>query len=167
MSKYINHALSEFRAAGWTDENGVFEDRMQKDICKSILDLLEVFAKEGHSGSSAPYAIDLFSKLAKFEPIVPLTGEDWEWAEVSSGVFQNRRCSHVFKDLTQFNGQAYDTSAVVFYDTRIDKNSKEYKSYFTSKGSHQPITFPYTPKTECQPSADEVKRMLTNGNKIS
>jgi len=164
MSNYITHAEAEFKAVGWTDENGVFKDEMQELLCNSILELLEVFAKEGHSGSSAPYAINLFSKLAKFEPIGPITGEDWEWNEASSGVFQNKRCSHVFKDPARFNGQAYDLDAVVFYDTHVGDDGEEFKTYFTGKDSSQPITFPYVPKTEYRPSADEVKRMLNDGN---
>jgi hypothetical protein len=167
MSNYLTHAEAEFKAVGWTDENGVFKDEMQGAICKSVLDLLEVFAKEGHSGSSAPYAISIFSKLAKFEPIGPITGEDWEWEEASPGMFQNKRCSHVFKDPERFDGRPYDSNAVVFYDTTVDENGEEYKSYFTGKESSQPITFPYAPKTEYRPSAEEVKRMLNDGNKIS
>ena len=84
MNNYEKHAWIEFRAAGWTGENGKFNDEMQELICKHVLKLLEVFHGEGHSGSSAPYAINLFEKLAKFEPVAPLTGEDWEWYEVSS-----------------------------------------------------------------------------------
>ena len=78
MSNYITHAMTEFRAAGWVDENGKYCDEMQEAICNHVMKLLEVFSEEGHSGSTAPYAINLFSKLAKFEPVAPLTGEDWE-----------------------------------------------------------------------------------------
>ena len=63
--------MNEFRAAGWLDEHGKYNDEMQEMICNHVLKLLDVFADEGHSGSSAPYAINLFSKLAKFDPIVP------------------------------------------------------------------------------------------------
>ena len=122
---------------------------MQQAICEHVLKLLEVFADEGHSGSSAPYAIDLFKKLAMFEPIVPLTGEDWEWTEVTSGGFQNKRCSRVFKQADRFNGQAYDIDAIVFYDWYTDeKTGEKYKSHYTCRESVVPITFPYTPKTE-------------------
>lgn len=89
MSNLINHAKMEFRAAGWTDDQGNFQDEMQGSICGHILKLLEAFSQEGHSGSSAAYAIGMFQKLANFDPIVPLTGEDWEWTEVADGVFPN------------------------------------------------------------------------------
>ena len=80
FNNYDSHAWAEFRAAGWVDENNQFYDEMQKDICLNILGLLAVFENAGHSGSSAPYTINLFSKLASFKPIAPLTGEDWEWS---------------------------------------------------------------------------------------
>ena len=146
MSNLIRHAKDEFRAAGWTDENGKFNDEMQEMMCNHVLKLLEIFSNEGHSGSSAPYAIDMFKKLAMFEPIAPLTGEDWEWNEVSAGVFQNKRCSRVFKQADRFNGQAYDIDGIIFYDWYTDKETGEkYKSHFTNSDSFVPITFPYTP----------------------
>ena len=73
MNNLEFHARNEFRAAGWVDENGKFKDEMQEAICTHVLKLLKVFSDEGHSGSSAPYAISLFSTLAKFEPLVPVT----------------------------------------------------------------------------------------------
>lgn len=151
MSNLVNHAKMEFRAAGWTDDEGKFNDEMQEAICNHVLALLQVFADEGHSGSSAPYAINLFKQLASFEPIVPLTGEDWEWNECSDGVFQNKRCSHVFKQADRFDGQPYDVEAVIFWDWYTDPETGEKsKSYFTSRDSTRPITFPYTPVREYQ-----------------
>jgi len=155
LNNYQKHAMTEFRAAGWTDESGKFNDEMQEMICNHVMKLLEVFADEGHSGFSAPYAINLFSKLAKFEPIGPLTGEDWEWVNVSeqSGytLWQNKRCSHVFKDE---NG-AYDIDGIVFYDNRVDESGITYKAYFTSRESRVPVTFPYTPTTEYRERIEE------------
>jgi hypothetical protein len=149
MSNYHKHALEEFRAAKWLDENGNYCDEMQEAICKHILKLLDVFGEEGHSGSTAPYTINLFSKLAAFEPVVPITGEDWEWVETSTGVYQNKRCSHVFKQADRFNGQAYDIDGRVFWEwVKSSIDGTIYKSYFTGGDSFVPITFPYTPKRE-------------------
>ena len=149
MSNYHKHALEEFRAAKWLDDNGNYCDEMQEAICKHILKLLDVFGEEGHSGSTAPYTINLFSKLAAFEPVVPITGEDWEWVEVSTGVYQNKRCSHVFKQPDRFNGQAYDIDGKIFWEwAKSTIDGTMYKSYFTGGESHVPITFPYTPKRE-------------------
>jgi hypothetical protein len=149
MSNYHKHALTEFKAAKWLDENGNYCDEMQEAICKHILKLLDVFAEEGHSGTTAPYTISIFSKLAGFDPIVPITGEDWEWTEVSTGVYQNKRCGHVFKQPDRFNGQAYDIDGRVFWEwVKSSEDGTIYKSHFTSGDSFVPITFPYTPKRE-------------------
>jgi hypothetical protein len=140
MSNLHNHALAEFRAAGWTDADGKFEDEMQEDICKHVLELLKVFSDEGHSGTTAPYTVNMFKKLAMFEPLVPLTGEDWEWNECGNGVFQNKRCSRVFKQADRFNGQAYDIEGKVFREPS--------GACYTGAESRVLVTFPYTPKTE-------------------
>lgn len=102
---YINHAMTEFQAAGWVDKDGKFDCDMQEAICNHVLKLLEVFAGEGHSGSSAAYTIGLFRQLATFGTISPLTGEDTEWSEIDEDTFQNNRNSAVFKDGK--NGRAY------------------------------------------------------------
>ena len=149
MSNLIKHAKEEFRAAGWTDENGKFNDDMQEAICEHVLKLLEVFGDEGHSGSTAPYAIDMFSRLAYFKPIAPLTGEDWEWHDVSeySGrtTYQNRRCSSIFK---YEDGTAYDIDGKVFWEWVKDENGEPYKSYYTGRESRVPVTFPYVKPKE-------------------
>ena len=72
--QWRQHAEQEFKALGWV-EGG---DEMQNAICQDVLNLLAVFSTQGHSGSTAPYAINMFRKLADFKPLGPLTGEDWE-----------------------------------------------------------------------------------------
>lgn len=159
MSNYKIHAKNEFKAAGWVNDDGSFKDEMQEMICNHVLKLLDVFDGEGHSGSSAPYAIDLFKKLASFEPIAPLTGEDWEWSDVSEyggrengPLFQNKRCGHVFKD----SSGAYDSDGIVWYDWHTDEETGEKrKSYFTSRESRVPVTFPYVPKREYKEWIDQ------------
>ena len=153
MSNYKSHAMNEFRAAGWIDDNEKYIDEMQEAICSHVLKLLDAFADEGHSGSSAPYAIDLFSKLAKFNPIVPLTGEEWEWINVSdisgSETYQNKRCGAVFKAADRFNGQPYYIDGRVFWEWYMsEEDGKMFKTYFTGRDSAVPVEFPYTPKTE-------------------
>ena len=139
MNNYQKHAMVEFRAAGWCDENGKFNDEMQESICNHVLKLLEVFFNEGHSGSTAPYAINMFKTLAKFEPITPLTGEDWEWKDTGHN-FQNKRASHVFKD---YDGNCYDINGKVFWEWSGTKE-EPYKFYYTNRESRVPVTFPYT-----------------------
>ena len=85
-----------------------------------------------------------------------MSGEDAEWIEITEGVWQNKRCSHVFKGK---NGVAYDASGYVFWSWRerlLEPNEegfpgmKRFKSYFTSNMSRKLITFPcLPPKPEC------------------
>lgn len=152
MSNYKTHAMREFRYAGWVDENGNFKDEMQEAICNGVLKMLDIFADEGHSGSSAPYAINLFKKIASFEPLGPLTGEDDEWVCHQDGrtdgvaVYQNKRMGSVFKQSDRFDGQAYWLDGKVFWEwtshSDID-DGKPFKSYWTNADSRVVIEFPW------------------------
>lgn len=136
MSNLIEHAKREFLAAGYKPV-GEEEDGPNKWIQENILELLSVFSKQGHSGFSAPYCIDVFTKLAKFEPLCPLTGSDDEWSEVDNGLWQNKRCGRVFKGS---DGKAYDIDGKVFREPN--------GCCYTNKDSRVYVTFPYTPTTE-------------------
>lgn len=134
-SNLVTFARRELVAAGMDPDSK--EDGPNKWIAENVLELVRVFAEQGHSGSSAPYCIRLFSTLAAFEPWGPLKGDDSEWMEVGEGVFQNLRCSHVFKQADRFDGQAYDLDGRIFREPS--------GACYTSHESMVPITFPYTP----------------------
>lgn len=108
-------------------------------IARSVLDLVEMFAEQGHSGFSGSMTLSMVKKLMNFEPASPLTGEDSEWnaLDYDEGCYQNNRCGRVFKDA---DGRAYDIDGRVFED----KDGGRY----TGPGSRVYITFPYTPTTE-------------------
>ena len=105
-----------------------------------LRELLLVFSSQGHSGASARIVTDLLGKLLCYEPIRPLTGEPNEWCEVSLGLYQNKRCSRVFRQAGRFNGQAYDAQGIVWQEAD--------GACFIDHNSCVPVTFPYTPKTE-------------------
>lgn len=131
------HAMREFKAVGYIPLDQPQEDGPDKWMQENVLELLRVFAKQGHSGLSAPHCIEMFHKLAMFEPLCPLQGTDDEWNEVGDGHWQNNRCSHVFKDA---DGRAYDIHGRVFREPD--------GCCYTSYGSRVYITFPYTPTRE-------------------
>lgn len=139
MSNLVEHALREFKASGY-DPVAVCADGPDKWIQQNVIELLEVFGKQGHSGFSAPHCIAMFEKLANFEPLGPLTGREEEWTEVGPSVFQNKRCSHVFKQPDRFEGQAYDIEAKIFRDPD--------GGCYQNADSASPIIFPYTPARE-------------------
>jgi hypothetical protein len=132
MSHLLEHAEREFAALNW-DKTG---NELNGWMKESVLSLLRVFSEQGHSGFSAPHCIELFSKLASFQPLGPLTGNDSEWNEVASELFQNNRCSHVFKD----QDGTYDINGIVFREPN--------GCCYTSSKSATPVTFPYTPTTK-------------------
>lgn len=134
------YAESELDRIGMTVDSS---DEMNVAMRKHILHMVNEFAEEGHSGFSAGYAISILSKLLDFKPLTPLTGEDDEWNDVGDGYWQNKRASDVFKD----KDGAYWSEGKVFWEwvsyPDID-DGKPYKSYFTSRDSRVPITFPFT-----------------------
>ena len=111
-------------------------DEMNLAMRNHLLKMCVEFEKAGHSGFSANYAANILNKLLRYEPVLPLTGNDDEWQEVGDGVFQNLRCPRVFKE----NGQAYDIEGKVFKEPS--------GACFTNEKSRVEITFPYTPTTE-------------------
>lgn len=129
------------------DRIGMIEDGdMNGMMRKHLVHMVHEFAEEGHSGFSASYALQCLKRLLNFKPLSPLTGEDDEWTEVTqiSGYphYQNKRCSSVFKDGK--DGEAYDIDGKVFWNWYTDKETGEQrKSYYTSRESRVPVTFPY------------------------
>ncbi len=134
MSNLVEHAKRELQAVGYSVDSP--PDDANGWVTQNILELIRVFADQGHSGFSASYVVSAFEKLASFEPLCPLTGDESEWVEVADGIYQNARCSRVFRE----NGEAYDINGKVFREK--DGGS------FTSIDSRVPVEFPYTPKTE-------------------
>lgn len=135
-----SHAEAELKALGYKLDGS--DEEMNGLMADNILELIDTFADQGHSGFSAGYCLGVFSKLADYKPIAPLTGEDDEWMKIcddppNGPCYQNKRCSSVFKDK---NGRTYDINGRVFRD----KDG----STWSGKGSDVDITFPYTPKTE-------------------
>lgn len=126
-------------------------DEMDRLMATQVIELLKLFSTHEHSGFSAPYAISMFSALANYKPLGPLTGEDSEWNEIGEymgnpsdhTIYQNNRASHVFKHVYDDGTKAdyvYDINGKVFREP--DGCS------YTSGESKVEIQFPYTPHTE-------------------
>lgn len=153
----IEHAKLELELSGLFNEEGDFYEGATG---KAVMELIEVFAKQGHSGMSAPIVADLFKRLANYEPLQPITGKDEEWSDVrdlGDGVpwYQNKRCSALFKDGE--DGKPYYIDAIVKRDQKgicwsgmAWLSEEDYKSGDRSKmvGKRGYIkSFPFTPKT--------------------
>ena len=140
MSSSVEYAKSEL--ARITKDG----DGLQDVINKNILDIIELFASQGHSGFTAGYAMSILERLLRFKPITPLTGEDDEWINVSDEMgqrcFQNKRCSSVFKT-TDAQGntiEVHDIDAIAYSDNGC-------LTWFTSSRFRKSVTFPYEPPT--------------------
>jgi 2'-5' RNA ligase len=105
-SNLTDHAKSELKRAGLMDKDSDYGGMLGN----AVLKLMKTFSGEGHSGTSAMMALELFKKLAMYEPLTPLTDDLDEWmnvshesftkAELTAGkvMFQSRRHPGAFSD---------------------------------------------------------------------
>jgi len=142
MSNLINHAKEELERAGFFSEEKDFYGGMTG---RTVLELIECFSKQGHSGMSASIVRQLFNVLSDFKTISPLTGDDSEWNEYSENKFQNKRDSAVFKDGK--NGKVYYIDAIVFRgDSGINFTGSAKLGEKTITSAQYIKSFPFTPK---------------------
>lgn len=102
MSNLIEHAEYELLLAGLFAEAGDYGGM----IAEAVLELVEVFSKQGHSGYSAGLVLRLFNEVANYRTLTPVGVSQEEWVEVgSSGLvgssdyerfWQNKRRSSTF-----------------------------------------------------------------------
>lgn len=95
----VEHAKEELTRAGLFDKDSDY-DEMLGD---AVLELVEKFAAQGHSGFSAMQTLAIFDRVARFKTLSPITSDPSEWVEVSDyfngkGVWQNRRNPAVFSN---------------------------------------------------------------------
>ncbi len=93
-SNLYRYAKDELQRAGLFDEDSDYGGMLGE----AALEIIAVFAKQGHSGFSASITTDIVNRLMQFKPLTPLTYELDEWNEVGTGTWQNRRKSTVFSD---------------------------------------------------------------------
>jgi len=151
-----NYAKTELQAAGFFDVDSDYGDL----IGEAVMELIEVFAKQGHSGMSASHVASIFNKLTNFEPLLPITGKDEEWGDVADyddgePWYQNKRCFALFKDGK--DGKPYYIDAIIQRDEKgfcwsgmAWLNEEDYKSGDRTKmvGKRGYVkSFPFVPKT--------------------
>lgn len=96
MSNLTDYAKSELTLAGLFNKDSDYDGMLGT----AALDIVTLFASQGHSGMSASIVTELVTRLMQYEPLTPLTYEPDEWIEVcnvpGSELWQNRRDSKVF-----------------------------------------------------------------------
>ena len=92
-SNLVAHAVRELTLCGMFDDDSDYDGA----IGTAVLDLIRVFASQGHSGGSAAVTAGLFVRLAAFEVLSPLTDDPNEWIDVDGeGLLQSRRQASAF-----------------------------------------------------------------------
>lgn len=96
MSNLVRHAKSELERAGMLEEGSGSQKEWNHMVGNSVLELIRAFSGQRHSGATAMLTIELFTKLARFENLTPLTSDPAEWIQHSDTVWQNRRNGNIF-----------------------------------------------------------------------
>ena len=120
----FQHAKRELELAGMFDKDSDYNGMMGD----AVLELMEVFASQDHSGFSASMCLDIFNKVAKFENLTPIGTTKDEWVDVSEqsqeSMWQNKRNSALF---SKDNGKSYyhvDQPRVILHPTKL-KNDQD------------------------------------------
>lgn len=98
-SNLTDHAECELRRAGLFDDDSDYNGM----IGKAVMALIKVFAEQGHSGFSAPMVVQLFTKVANYDTLTPITSDPEEWTDIADmcdgeKLWQNKRCSRMFSN---------------------------------------------------------------------
>lgn len=103
-SNLVRHAMAELEAAGLTKPDSDYN----RSLASAVLALIRLFASQGHSGMSAGMVTELFSKLARYEPLCPLTGDESEWRDCREPVV-----TETSPNITRHRSVVIETGTVV------------------------------------------------------
>lgn len=99
MSNLVNHAKRELKLAGFPTKPVIepgYEIDYDYEVAQAVLELVEKFAGQHHSGLSASMVIDLTQRLLNFEALTKLTDDPLDWNLVGDKMWQSRRQSDSF-----------------------------------------------------------------------
>lgn len=97
-SQFTTWARAELERAGLFDQDSDYESMLGE----AVMELVYTHADEGHSGFSAQVALQIFSRLAEWKPLSPLTDDPNEWQHIEEDVagdavtWQSRRSPGCF-----------------------------------------------------------------------
>lgn len=93
-SNLVLHARTELQRAELFDADADYGGA----TAHAVMELVEVFSKQGHSGMSAWLVINILPKLLNFKTLTPPTSDPAEWMEVQDDLWQNRRSCSLFSN---------------------------------------------------------------------
>ncbi|KKL73084.1 hypothetical protein LCGC14_2078470, partial [marine sediment metagenome] len=79
LRNLVEHTEDELRRAGLFDEDSDYGGMM----AHSVMAIMKLFAKQGHSGFSAQMCRELFQRLSNFETLMPITSDPAEWQDTA------------------------------------------------------------------------------------
>ena len=96
-----SHAEEELTRAGLFDTDSDYNGMLGH----AVMELMKVFANQGHSGFSAQCTRELFNQLADYKVLSPITDNPSEWMDVAEyfdvnhpAIWQNRRDPSLFSN---------------------------------------------------------------------
>ena len=136
----LQYAKEELKRAGFYDEDAMYGGLLPN----AVLELLEVFSNQGHSGMSAGVTIGLFKTLAEGKPLVPITNDPENWVKAVGGdeMQQHKKLSALFKNGDE--GEPYYLDAIVWQG---EESYDTFTGQVEDVQSRQYVQWPFMPKT--------------------
>jgi hypothetical protein len=151
-----DYALDELTRIGydpnWVDDDKDAASSWGQGVGDSVMELISVFASQGHSGASAEETLQMFMRVGSFKPLSGITDDekDWEAVEGIDGpMYQNKRSSNIFKD----ESGAYQYDFYIF----IDPNGSGYTTTQSKKYINEWPYFPTNVNVHVPEGADLTK----------
>ncbi len=98
MSPLVAHADYELKLAEIDQEDADYGGMLYR----AVMELIKVFAKQGHNGFSAMRTLQLFNQVAFYKNLFPLGKTKDEWIDVSEVIgkpcWQNKRNPRFFSE---------------------------------------------------------------------
>lgn len=91
---FLSFSKNELELAGLLKKDSDYGGMLGE----AVLELVEVFSKQGHSGYSSGATAHIFNKLVNYEPLTPLTFGPDEWIKHEPNLWQNKRQPDVFTE---------------------------------------------------------------------
>lgn len=116
----LEHAKFELAKAKFSTS----EDEWDRLVAEAVLELIQKFSEQGHSGASASSTLAIFNILATYKTLTPISNDPNEWMDISEymgkpDIWQNRRDSSLF---SKDGGETYYD---VNDDTRTTQQSEK------------------------------------------
>jgi hypothetical protein len=146
-SNLLSHSIYELNL--WLYGDNQEPDEYGLMVANGVIELLNVFAKQGHSGYSASITNSLFNKLVNYKPLTKLTYEDDEFfGDDTHFSGMNKRNSELFRDksedgtyLYKYCGVTLRHDGVTCTGPFIMPDGTKHKAYMKIEKNKQPKKF--------------------------